>query len=104
MPLADSLLRPHLLELLWAMHKLGGVCLRRDASLVRLLHEVLVALLVGEADRVFLRLEVQVRALHVVGRGLPAHQRVLPAVALGENVPVHAPAVRVPVARLSGGL
>jgi hypothetical protein len=30
-------------------------------------------------------------AVHEVGRRLPAHERVLPSVALGEDVPVHQP-------------
>jgi hypothetical protein len=40
-------------------------------------------------------------ALHEIGRGLPAHQRILPSMAFGEDVPVHAPVVAVPVAGLS---
>jgi hypothetical protein len=42
------------------------------------------------------------RALHEVGGGLPAHQRVLPAVTLPEHVPVHAPFRAVPGAGLGG--
>jgi hypothetical protein len=35
---------------------------------------------------------------------LPAHERVLPSVALGQHIPVDAPLVTVPVAGLGGGL
>jgi hypothetical protein len=43
-------------------------------------------------------------ALHEIRRTLPAHERVLPSVALGQNIPIHAPLVADPVAGLSGGL
>lgn len=99
-----ALLGTDVLQLLWAVHEVVGVCLGDDFALVGFLDEVLVALLVGKVDGVVLGLEVQVGALHVVGRRLPAHQRVLPAVTLAEDVPVHAPVVSVPVARLRRGL
>lgn len=99
-----SLLRPHLLQLARAVHELGSVGLGHTLALVGLLHEVLVALLVRKVDRVLLGVEVEASALHGVGGRLPAHERVLPSVALGEDVPVDAPLVSVPVARLSGGL
>jgi hypothetical protein len=45
-----------------------------------------------------------VTALHEIARRLPADQRVLPSVSLGENVPVHSPAATAPVTRLRSGL
>jgi hypothetical protein len=84
--------------------ELRGVRLEHALSLVGLLHEVLVTLLVGKVDRVFLGVEVEAGALHVVCAGLPAHERVLPPVALGQHIPVDAPLVTVPVAGLGGGL
>lgn len=99
-----ALLRPHLLQFLRVVHKLLRIRLGDDPPLIRLLHKVLVALLVRESDSVFLALEVEVGALHEVCAGLPPHERVLPAVALFENIPVHAPVVRVPVAGLCGRL
>ena len=43
-------------------------------------------------------------SLHGVTAGLPAHQRVLPSVAAGEDVPVHFPLPGVPVSGLGGVL
>lgn len=103
-PLSVPLFRPHLLQLARAVDELGGVSLRDDLALVGLLNEVLVALLVGEVDGVLLGLEVEAGALHVVCAGLPAHERVLPSVTLGQHVPIHTPLVAVPVAGLGGGL
>ena len=74
---------------------------------VGLLDIVLIALLLGEGDGILLALEVQVGALHGIGRRLPAHQLVLPPVALALDVPVHAPDAALVVARLGcrlGGL
>ena len=86
------------------MQEVIRIRLGHDAPLVRFLHKVLVPLLVRKVDgRLFAR-EVEMRALHEVGRGLPAHQRVLPSVALGEDIPVQAPVVAVPVAGLGRGL
>lgn len=79
------------LELLGAVSKQVGVCLGDSLPLVGLLDKVLVALLVGEVDSVLLRLELYPVAVHEIGRRLPAHKRVLPSVALGEDVPVHQP-------------
>jgi hypothetical protein len=98
------LLGPHLLQLAGTVNELGGVRFGHALALVGLLHKVLVALLVGKVDRVLLGVEVKTGALHGVCAGLPAHERVLPSVALGQDVPVHAPLVTVPVAGLGGGL
>jgi hypothetical protein len=98
------LLGPHLLQLAGAVNELGSVRLGHTLALVGLLHKVLVALLVGKVDRVLLGVEVKTGALHGVCGGLPAHERVLPSVALGKDVPVETPLVTVPVAGLSGGL
>ena len=81
-PLTPPLLRPHLLQLLMRMLELIRIHLRDDAPLIRLLDKVLVALLERKLDRVFPALETDVRALHEVRGGLPAHEWVLPAVAL----------------------
>ena len=86
------------------MHKLRRIRLGHPLPLIRLLHKILVPLLIRKLNRVFFGVEVKVGALHEVARGLPAHERVLPAVAFGEDVPVHAPLVTVPVAGLLGGL
>lgn len=95
--------RPNLLDLARTVHKLRRIRLWNNLPRLRLLHKVLVPLLFREADCVALALEVNARALHGVRARLPAHQRVLPAVALGHNVPVHLPVVLVPVAGLLGG-
>ena len=97
------LLGPDVLELPRRIQKVVGVGLGGEGAHVGLLHKVLVALLLGEGDGVLLGLEVHVRALHRVARGLPAHQRVLPPVALAQHVPVHAPARADLVAGLGGG-
>lgn len=102
--LYHPLFRPDLLQLAGAVDELCSIGLGDDLALVRLLDEVLVALLVGKVDRVVLGLEVEAGALHGVCARLPAHERVLPPVALGQDVPVHTPCVAVPVAGLGGGL
>lgn len=86
------------------MHKIIGVRLGDDPSLIRLLHEILIPLLLGEQDGILLGLEIEMGALEEIGRGLPAHERVFPPVALLQDIPVHAPLMAVPVARLRGGL
>jgi len=103
-PCCHPLLRPHLLQLAGAVSELRSVRLEHALSLVGLLHEVLVALLVGKVDRVLLSVEVQAGALHIVCAGLPAHERVLPSVTLGQHIPIDAPLVTVPVTRLGSGL
>jgi hypothetical protein len=45
-----------------------------------------------------------VGSLHEITRRLPADQRVLPSVSLGENVPIHSPASTAPVTGLRSGL
>jgi len=98
-----SLFCPRLLQLLRLVHKLRRIRLGHKLPLVRLLHKVLVPLLIREVDRVVLGDEIEVGALHEVGARLPAHERVLPAVAFVQDVPVHAPVVAVPAAGLGGG-
>lgn len=92
------------LERLRLVEVVVGIRLGLELPLLGLLHKVFVALLLGKPDGVLLALEVQMSALHVISGRLPAHQRVLPAVALPKNIPVHAPVVAVPRARLSSGL
>lgn len=101
---SSPLLRPNVLQLVGRVEEVVRVGLGRDLAALGLLHEVLIALLVGEVDGILLGLEVELGALHHVGGRLPAHERVLPSVALGEDVPVHAPVVALPVAGLRGGL
>lgn len=91
-------------DLLRLVNEVVGIGLGHEAALVRFLDKVFVALLLGKSDCVFLRLELQVGALHAIGRRLPAHERVLPTVAPLQDVPIHAPVVLVPGTRLCGGL
>lgn len=93
-----------MLELAGAVEEVVGVSLGGELPGVRLLHEELVALLLSKVNGILLGLEAEMCALHVVTRRLPSHQRVLPAVALGKNIPVHAPIVAPPGSRLRGGL
>ena len=93
-----NLLRPNLLKPLRMMHKLRSIRLRNKPPLIRLLHKILIPLLIGKIDRVVLGFEIQVRALHEIRAGLPAHERVLPPMAFVQDVPVHAPVVAGPVA------
>lgn len=101
---SPSLLCSDVLELPRRIEEIVGVRLGSELARVGLLDKVLVALLLSKVDGILLALEVDVRSLHVVARRLPSHQRVLPSVALGENVPVHPPALAAPVTRLRGGL
>lgn len=71
-----------MLELLGLVVEVVGVGLGNKSALVGLLNEIFVSLLLREHDGVLLRLELQVGALHAIGRRLPSHQRVLPAVTL----------------------
>jgi hypothetical protein len=77
------------LELLGAVSEQVGIGLGDGLPLVGLLDKVLVALLISELDSVLLGFKLYPVAVHEVGRRLPAHERVLPSVALGQNVPVH---------------
>lgn len=99
-----SSLCPDLLQLSGDVCEVVGVRLGDELADVGLLDKVLVALLVSEVDGLLLGLELDSVAVHEVGRGRPAHERVLPSVALGEHVPVHEPVFRCPVAGLCGGL
>lgn len=101
--LSTVLLRADLLELASRVEEVISIGLGAEAASVGLLDEVFVALLLGKLNGILLGVEVHVGALHVVSRRLPAHQRVLPTVALGEDIPVHAPVVALPVAGLRGG-
>jgi len=100
----SHLLCPNLLQLLRVVDELRRVCLGDELPLIRFLHKVFIALLVGEVDCILLVAEVEVGALHKVSRGLPAHEWVLPAVTFAQDIPVHAPLVSVPVTGLSGSL
>jgi len=92
------------LELLVLEKEVVGISLRDEAALIRLLNKVLISLLLGKSNGILLRLELEARALHAIGGRLPSHQRVLPAVTLLQNIPVHAPVVRVPGTGLRSGL
>lgn len=91
-----------MLQLLRGPQEVVRISLGRDLSRIRLLDEVLVALLLGKSNGILLGLEVNVRPLHEIARRLPSHQRVLPAVALSENIPVHPPPGSDLVAALGG--
>lgn len=104
MSLSVHSLRPNMLELPRRVQEVVRISLRRELPLIGLLQEVLVPLLLGKEDGVLLGLEAQVRTLHVVARGLPAHKWVLPPVALGQDIPVHPPLLGLPVAGLRRGL
>ena len=92
-----------MLELPGRVQEIVGVRLGSKLARVGFLNKVFVALLLGEVNGVLLALEVDVSALHEIARRLPADQRVLPSVSLGENVPVHSPASTSPVTRLCSG-
>lgn len=94
------LLRPNMLQLLIAPQKVISIGLRDNFPTVRLLDKVFVSLLLRKPDSILLALEVQMCALHEISRGLPSHQRILPSVAFGKNIPVHAPLMTMPVAGL----
>jgi hypothetical protein len=85
------LLRPYNLELARNVCEEVSVGLGDEFALVGLLYKVLIALLVGEVDGIFLALELDPVAVHKIGRRLPSHQLVLPPMALGEHIPVHQP-------------
>lgn len=59
-------LRSNMLQLLIAPKKIVGVCFRHNLSFVWFLHEILITLLLGEADGIFLTLEIDVCALHEI--------------------------------------
>lgn len=92
------------LELLRLMKEVVCISFGNKPTLIRLLNKVFIALFLSKGNGILLRLELQMGALHVVCRRLPTHQRVLPPVALLQDVPVHTPVVFVPGARLSGRL
>lgn len=91
-----SLFRADVLQLLGRVQKVVGIRLGSELARVGLLNKVLVALLLSKVNGILLGLKVHVRSLHEVARRLPAHQRVLPSVALGKDIPVHAPVVSSP--------
>lgn len=90
-PTLELLFGENDLELLGLVSKQVGIGLGSGLPLVGLLDKVLVALLVSKLDGILLGLELYPVAVHEVGRRLPAHEWVLPSVALGEDVPVHQP-------------
>lgn len=92
------------LELLRFVDEVVSVGLGDEATLIRLLNEVLVSLLLGEQNGILLALEVQVGTLHAIGRGLPAHEGVLPAMTPLQDIPIHSPVVAVPGSGLCCGL
>jgi hypothetical protein len=95
-----SLLRSDNLQLARNMYKVIGVSLRDEPARIRFLHKVLVALLIRKGNGIFLALEMYALTVHEVGGGLPAHEGILPSMAFGERIPVHDPAVGVPVTGL----
>lgn len=55
-------------------------------------------------NSVLLGFEVDVGSLHKISRRLPSHQRVFPTVSLGENIPIHSPAITPEISRLCSRL
>ena len=102
--ISDALLCPDVLQLVGRVEEVVCVGLWCELSRVGLLDKVLVALLLGEMDGILLGLEVDVCSLHEISRRLPSDQRVLPSVSLGQDVPIHSPALAPEVARLCSGL
>ena len=92
------------LDLLRLVDEVVSVGPGNESALIGLLHKVFVSLLLGEQDSILLGLEVQVGALHAIGRGLPAHQGVLPAMSPLQDIPIHSPVVGAPGSGLCGGL
>lgn len=91
-------------DLLGLVHEVVGICLGNELALIGFLNKVFVSLLLRKQDGVLLGFEVDVSALHDIARGLPAHERVLPSVALSENIPIHSPMMTVPSTGLGRGL
>lgn len=85
-----------MLEFPLGIEEVISVGLGLNLARVGLLYKVFIALLLGEVNRLFLGLEVDVCPLHDIPRGLPAHQWVLPAVTLRKNIPIHSPALATP--------
>lgn len=104
-PPLDRLLRLDMLQLRpRLMQEHIRIRLGHEPPLIRLLHVPLIALFFRKRHRIVSCLELKLRALHEVAGRLPAHERVLPAVAFAQYIPVHAPGVGAPGARLGGGL
>ena len=82
------------------MKKVIRVCLGGKLALVRFLNEILIALLLCKQDRILPCFKAQMSTLHVIGRRLPAHERVLPSMAFLQTIPVHPPMMTMPSARL----
>ena len=82
-----------MLKLLVLVEEVVRVSLGCEAALVGLLDKIFIALLVGESDRILLGIELEVGALHSIGRRLPSHERVLPPVTPLQDIPVHTPVV-----------
>lgn len=82
----------------------GRIRLDANAGIVGLCDEVIPSLLLTEVDRILSCTELERGALHVVGRGGPADERVLPAGRALQDVPVHSPVVRAGLSRGVGRL
>lgn len=93
-----------MLDLLRFVNEVVRISLRNESALIWLLNKILIALLLRKHDGILLGLEVQMSALHIISRRLPTHQRVFPAVALLQHIPIHPPVVLVPGTGLRGGL
>lgn len=92
------------LELAGRVREVVRVGLRNKPAVIRLLHEVFIALLLGKLDGIVLGLELQVGTLHAICRRLPPNKRVLPPVTPLQNIPIHSPVVAVPVSGLCSRL
>lgn len=93
-----------MLELARRVREVVRVGLRNEPAVIRLLHEVFIALLLGKLDGIIPGLELQVGTLHAICRRLPPHKRVLPPVTPLQNIPIHSPVVAVPISGLCSRL
>lgn len=64
----QSLFGPDMLQFLVRPQEIVSICLWKSFPLIWLLHKILVTLLLCKANRIFPRLEVNVCALHKIGR------------------------------------
>lgn len=93
-----------MLELAGRVREVVRVGLRNEPAVIRLLHEVFIALLLSKFDSIVLGLELQVGTLHAICRRLPTNKRVLPPVTPLQNIPIHSPVVAVPISGLCSRL
>lgn len=92
------------LELARRVREVVRVGLRNEPAVIRLLHEVFIALLLSKLNGIVPGLELQMGTLHAICRRLPPHKWVLPPMTPLQNIPIHSPVVAVPVSGLCSRL